>query len=65
VTDRDAFEAAIELARTEGIMVGPTTGALLHAARQTGLTAKGRAVVISPDGAAKYVSAYAEYLEDE
>lgn len=65
VTDRDAFEAAIQLARTEGIMVGPTTGALLHAARQTGAKASGRAVVISPDGATKYVSAYAEYLEDD
>lgn len=65
VTDRDAFEAAIQLARTEGIMVGPTTGALLHAARQTGAKASGRAVVISPDGAAKYVSAYAEYLGDD
>ncbi|MGA9573889.1 MAG: PLP-dependent cysteine synthase family protein [Lysobacterales bacterium] len=64
VTDRDAFEAAIELARSEGIMVGPTTGALLHAARQTGALAKGRAVVISPDGAGKYVSAYAGYLGD-
>jgi cysteine synthase A/cysteine synthase B len=64
VSDRDAFEAGIHLARTEGIMVGPTTGALLHAAKQTGATASGRAVVISPDGATKYVSAYAEYLED-
>ncbi len=64
VDDRDAFEAGIQLARTEGIMVGPTTGALLHAAKQTGATASGRAVVISPDGATKYVSAYAEYLED-
>ncbi len=65
VDDDDAFEAGIQLARTEGIMVGPTTGALLHAARQTGATASGRAVVISPDGAAKYVSAYAEYLDQE
>ena len=65
VTDRDAFEAAIELARTDGIMVGPTTGALLHAARQTGTGARGRAVVISPDGAAKYVSAFAAYLEGD
>jgi len=65
VDDRDAFEAGIHLARTEGIMVGPTTGALLHAARQIGATASGRAVVISPDGAAKYVSAYAEYLGDD
>jgi len=63
VDDRDAFEAGIRLARTEGIMVGPTTGALLHAAQKTGVTATGRAVVISPDDATKYVSAYAEYLE--
>jgi len=63
VDDRDAFEAGIELARTEGIMVGPTTGALLHAARQVGASASGRAVVISPDDATKYISAYAEYLE--
>jgi cysteine synthase len=46
-------------------MVGPTTGALLHAAKITGAGAKGRAVVISPDNATKYVSAYAEYLQDE
>jgi len=65
VDDRDAFEAGIRLARSEGIMVGPTTGALLHAAQQTGVGAKGRAVVISPDNATKYVSAYAEYLEEE
>jgi cysteine synthase A/cysteine synthase B len=65
VNDRDAFEAGIALARAEGIMVGPTTGAVLHAAKQLSRTASGRAVVISPDGAAKYVSAYAEYLEDE
>jgi len=65
VDDRDAYEAGINLARTEGIMVGPTTGACLHAARITGANAKGRAVVISPDDATKYISAYAEYLEDE
>ena len=63
VEDRDAYEAGIRLARTEGIMVGPTTGACLHAARQFGGTASGVAVVISPDDATKYISAYAEYLE--
>jgi cysteine synthase A/cysteine synthase B len=65
VDDSDAFEAGIQLARTEGIMVGPTTGALLHAAKQISAESTGRAVVISPDGAAKYVSAYADYLEDD
>ena len=63
VEDRDAFEAGIRLARTEGLMVGPTTGALLHAAQQTGADAEGVAVVISPDDATKYISAYADYLE--
>jgi len=65
VDDRDAFETGIRLARTEGIMVGPTTGAVLHAALQTGVSANGRAVVISPDDATKYISAYAQYLEKE
>lgn len=64
VSDRDAYETGIQLARSEGIMVGPTTGAVLHAARQTGKTSSGRAVVISPDGATKYVSAYAKYLDE-
>jgi len=63
VEDRDAYETGIRLARREGIMVGPTTGALLHAALQLGATEAGRAVVISPDNAMKYVSTYAKYLE--
>jgi cysteine synthase len=62
VADRDAYEAGIALARTEGIMVGPTTGALLHAAKITGAGVKAKAVIISPDDATKYISAYAEYL---
>lgn len=65
VEDRDAFEAGITLARTEGLMVGPTTGALLHAAKITGSAASGTAVVISPDDASKYMSAYAEYLDGD
>jgi cysteine synthase len=63
VEDRDAFEAGIRLARTEGLMVGPTTGALLHAAQMFGVSSSGTAVVISPDDATKYMSAYSEYLE--
>jgi cysteine synthase A/cysteine synthase B len=62
VEDGDAFEAGIRLARTEGLMVGPTTGACLHAAQQVGATASGVAVVISADDATKYISAYAEYM---
>ena len=43
-------------------MVGPTTGAVLHAALHSGLPKSGRAVLISADNAAKYISAYAKYL---
>ncbi|RZV35604.1 MAG: cysteine synthase family protein [Chromatiales bacterium] len=62
VSDEDAFAAGIRVARSDGVMVGPTTGALLHAATEWGKTNKGTAVVISGDNAAKYVSAYADYL---
>ena len=61
VEDEEAFEAGIELARTDGMIVGPTTGALLHAAREVGAE-PGRAVVIAPDDATKYLEAYANYL---
>ena len=64
VSDHDAFTAGIRLARTEGAMVGPTTGAVLHAAIEYGAANDGRAVLISADGAAKYISAYAKYLSD-
>ena len=43
-------------------MVGPTTGAVLHAALRSGVPGPGRAVLISADSAAKYLSAYADYL---
>jgi cysteine synthase len=62
VKDRDAYQAGIRLARTDAILVGPTTGALLHAARVHGARHGGRAVVIAPDDATKYLSAYAKYL---
>ena len=62
VTDEQAYKAGIEVARKEGIMVGPTTGALLHAAIHANLPKTGKAVLISADNAAKYVSAYSDYL---
>jgi len=62
VTDEEAFTAAIELARRDGIMVGPTTGAVLHAALHGDTPKSGRTVIISADNAAKYVSAYANFL---
>jgi len=62
VTDEEAFKAGIEVARKDGIMVGPTTGAVLHATLHADLPKHGRAVLISADNSAKYVSAYAKYL---
>ncbi len=62
VSDEAAFKAGIELARTEGIMAGPTTGALVAAALAGDLPKSGKAVLISADAATKYISAYARYL---
>jgi len=62
VTDDEAFEAAIAVARRDGIMVGPTTGAVLHAALHGDTPKHGTSVLISADNAAKYVSVYAKYL---
>jgi cysteine synthase B len=62
VTDDEAYEAGIRIARTDGLLVGPTTGAVLHAASAWSEEHDGTAVVISADNAAKYLSAYADYL---
>lgn len=63
VTDDSAYRTALELARKEGIPVGPTTGAILSAALRYAGSAKGLAVVISPDDAFKYTSFYKDILE--
>jgi cysteine synthase len=62
VSDEEAHRAGIEVARKDGIMVGPTTGAVLHAALQSGVATSGTAVLISADNSAKYISSYAKYL---
>ena len=65
VTDENAYKTAIKLARMDGIPVGPTTGAILHAALDYAKSNKGLAVVISPDDAFKYASFYQNILEKE
>jgi len=65
VSDEDAYGTAIELARKDGIPVGPTTGAILHAALRYPIPAGGLAVVISPDDAFKYTSFYKAWLDKE
>ena len=46
VTDEDAYVTAIELARKDGIPVGPTTGAILYVALHYARFNRGLAVVI-------------------
>ena len=65
VTDEDAYRTAINLARKDGIPVGPTTGAMLHAALHYAKANRGLAVVISPDDALKYASFDQDVLERE
>jgi|Deesub1362B_J571_1020462.scaffolds.fasta_scaffold01189_10 cysteine synthase A/cysteine synthase B len=65
VSDENAYKMAIELARKEGILSGPTTGAILYAALNYNISDEGLIVVISPDDAFKYTSFYKEFLEIE
>ncbi len=64
VADDDAYRTGIQLARKEGILVGPTTGAIVCAALRYAKKCKGLAVAISPDDAFKYISFYAPYVKE-
>lgn len=63
VTDEEAYRTAIKLARKDGILVGPTTGAIVFAALEYTKSNRGLAVAISPDDAFKYASFYKDFLE--
>ncbi len=63
VSDQAAYRTAFQLARKEGIPVGPTTGAILSAALGYARSNNGLAVVISPDDAFKYASFYKQFLD--
>jgi cystathionine beta-synthase len=58
VTDREAFLAARELARTEAILAGGSSGAALWGARQVARDAGGdvRIVTVFPDSGSRYLS---------
>jgi cysteine synthase len=63
VEDSAAYEAAILVAQKSGILVGPTTGAVLSVALGYARQNQGTAVVIAPDDAFKYVSFFRPYVE--
>ena len=58
VGDREAFQAARELARREGLLVGGSSGAVIHATLQyaKSLPASARVAIIFPDSASRYLS---------
>ena len=64
VDDGPAYAMALRLFREEGLIVGPSTGAIARALALLDLGA-GLAVGISPDGGQKYASFYADFLERE
>ena len=65
VDDKPAYEMTKRLFREEGLMVGPSTGAIVHAAQEFGLGKQGLAVGISPDSGFKYASYFVDILGDE
>ncbi|WP_077618893.1 PLP-dependent cysteine synthase family protein [Bacillus sinesaloumensis] len=58
VSDEDAFRRVKEVARTEGLLVGSSSGAALHAALLEAQTAKpgSHVLVIFPDSSERYLS---------
>ncbi|MHA1913468.1 MAG: PLP-dependent cysteine synthase family protein [Promethearchaeota archaeon] len=62
INDETAYKTGIELARKNGILVGPSTGAILAAALEYARYNEGLAVIIAPDDAVKYINSYAPYL---
>ncbi len=65
VDDEPAYAMTERLLRQEGLIVGPSTGAIVHAAAEVGGELDGVIVGVSPDGGLKYTSYFAERLGSE
>ncbi len=65
VDDEPAYAMTKRLFREEGLIVGPSTGAIVHAAAQFAEKHQGLAVAISPDSGFKYASFFEDILGDE
>ena len=65
VDDDAAYDTTKRLFREEALIVGPTTGAIVHAAEEFGAGRRGIAVGVSPDGGHKYTTYFEELLGDE
>jgi cysteine synthase A/cysteine synthase B len=65
VPDAPAYAMARRLFREEALIVGPSTGAIVHAVSTLDPAGAGLVVAISPDGGQKYASFYAETIGKE
>jgi cysteine synthase len=65
VDDEPAYAMAMRLFREEGLIVGPSTGAIVEAMARLNPGDAGLTVGISPDGGHKYGSFYAARLDEE
>ncbi len=65
VDDGPAYVMTKRLFREGGLIVGPSTGAIVYAAAEFGKGKEGLAVGVSPDSGFKYASFFADILGDE
>ncbi len=65
VDDGPAYEMTKRLFREEGLIVGPSTGAIVYAAAEFAKENEGLAVAVSPDSGFKYSTFFADVLGDE
>jgi cysteine synthase B len=65
VDDKDAYAVTKRLHREEGLIVGPSTGAIVHAMTGLSDTDSEIAVGISPDSGSKYSSYFADILGND
>lgn len=66
VTQREAIEGSIQVARREGILIGLSSGAVVSAFERVRDKYSGTAILIFPDDAFKYVEVFEKYLcEDQ
>jgi cysteine synthase A/cysteine synthase B len=61
VDDEPAYRMTLRLFREEALIVGPSTGAIVHAVAELAPLTNGPFVAISPDGGFKYASFFARY----
>lgn len=65
VPDEPAYEMTLRLHREDGLLVGPSTGAIVHAIDAYASQISGPIIGVSPDGGAKYTSYFGEMLGTE